>query len=70
MRHADCSSSNMRKDEQAVQDISSCLSWILKGKTEEMERDAMVSVLGLGVDDESGTPKFEDVLQHRVSCRE
>ena len=38
---------------------------ILKGKTGEMERDAMASVLGL-VDD-SGTLKLEDVLQHRVT---
>jgi len=140
-QHADCSSSRMRNDEQAVQDISSCLSEfecdpfdhtnqtlrslqlgitatdalaadlasakengrskveefvdervysktkslndrvprskrrnfstqelaggtvgeILKGKTGEMERGAMASVLGL-VDD-----KLEDVLQHRVT---
>lgn len=144
-KHADCSSSKMRKDEQAVQDISSCLNEFecdpfdltnqklrslqsgipasdalgvdlasakkdgesklkeflderiyskmkslndriprskrknfstqelkamatgenQKGKADEMERDAMSSVLGLV--DGSGTCKLEDVLEHRVT---
>lgn len=37
----------------------------LRGKAEEMERDALASVVGLV--DGSGTLKLEDVMQHRVT---